>query len=184
VLQGNGFANEARGFSQVLVVATAGGYDTAVLSDSAGADQLDASPSYVWLRGTGYSVRADGFDYIAVVATYGGNDSARLVGSDGDDYLSVWLNQRDLYAGSVQIHTYNFQSVLFDGGGGYDSIDYYQAGKNAALYGRSSYGQISDQIFATQFTGVESIMANVRASQRLRTDFAALEFAFQKLGRR
>ena len=39
ILQGTGFANEARGFSQVTVVATAGGYDSASLSDSAGADQ-------------------------------------------------------------------------------------------------------------------------------------------------
>jgi hypothetical protein len=184
VLQGSNFASEARGFSQVFVIATAGGYDTASLSDSAGADQLDASPSYVWLRGTGYSIRAEGFDYIAVVATYGGNDTARLIGSDGDDYLGVWLNQRDLYSSTVQIHTYSFQTVQFDGGGGYDSVNYYQAAKNASLYGRSSYGQISDQIFATQFSGVEAVMASVRSNQRLRTDLLALDFAFQKMGRK
>ncbi len=184
VLQGTGFSNEARSFSQVFVIATAGGNDTASLSDSAGADQLDASPSYVWLRGTGYSIRAEGFDYIAVVATYGGNDTARLVGSDGDDYFSVWFNQRDLYTSTVQIHTYNFQTVQFDGGGGYDSVNYYQAAKNASLYARSSYGQINDQIFATQFSGVEAMMASVRSSQRLRTDLAALDFAFQKMGRK
>jgi subtilisin family serine protease len=184
VLQGSGFSNEARGFSQVFVIATAGGYDTASLSDSAGADQLDASPSYVWLRGTGYSIRADGFDYIAVVATYGGSDTARLVGSEGDDYLGVWLNQRDLYTSTVQIHTYNFQTLQFDGGGGYDSVNYYQAARNASLYGRSSYGQINDQIFATQFSGVEAVMASVRSSQRLRTDLAALDFAFQRMGRK
>src|SRR5206468_12281033 len=121
-LHGSGFANEARGFSQVFVFATAGGYDSATLSDSAGADQLDASPAYVWLRGTGYSVRAEGFDYIAVVATYGNGDTARLVGSDANDVLGVWFNQRDLYTSSVQIHTYSFQTVQFAGVGGYDSI--------------------------------------------------------------
>ncbi|MBW8883846.1 MAG: S8 family serine peptidase, partial [Planctomycetia bacterium] len=184
LLQGNGFSNEARGFAQVNVIATAGGYDSATLSDSAGADQLDATPSYVWLRGTGYSIRAEGFDYIAVVATYGSNDTARLVGSDGDDSFGVWWNQRDLYTSTVQIHTYNFQMVQFDGGGGYDAVNYYQASKNASLSARSNYGQINDQLFATQFSGVEAVMATVRSSQRLRTDLAALDFAFQKMGRK
>jgi subtilisin family serine protease len=184
VLQGSGFSNEARGFSQVIASCTAGGYDTAVLSDSGHADQLDASPTSAWLRGTGYSVRTEGFEYVAVVATWGGGGTARLVGSSGDDALGVYLNQRDLYAGSTQIHTYNFQTVQFDGGAGNDSVSYYEAGKTASLYGRSNYGAISDQLFSTQFMGVESVMASVRSSQKLRTDLAALDFAFQQMGRK
>jgi hypothetical protein len=183
-LQGSGFSNEARGFSQVAVSANAGGRDAAVLYDSAGADQFDASPTYAWLRGTGYSIRVEGFDQITVVATYGSGDTARLVGSDGNDLLTMWCYVRDLYAGGVEIHTYNFQVVQFEGGGGYDSIDFYANGKNPSLYGRSNYGSIVDQAFETQFSGVESVLANIRANQKLRTDLAALEYAFQKVGKK
>ena len=183
VLQGSGFSNEARGFSQVVVLAASGGYDSAVLSDSAAADQLDASSTYVWLRGAGYSIRAEGFDYITAIATYANRDFVHFVGSEGNDALGVWWNNRNFYSGHCEIHTYNFQTAQFDGNGGNDYIDYYSAGKNPYVYGRSNYGALIDQIFATQFNGVESVFANVRSSQKLRTDLAALDFAFQKYGR-
>lgn len=180
VLQGTGFVNEARGFADVAVWAAAGGYDTASLTDSAGADQLDASAAYVWLRGTGYSIRTAGFDDITVSATAGSSDVARLVGSDGNDVLGVWWNNRNLYAGGVAIHTYNFQKAQFDGRGGYDTIDYYSSIKSSLLYGRANYGTIVDQIFETQFNGVEATLAHVRTNHKLKTDLAALDFAFRK----
>jgi len=183
ILQGGGFANEARGFSQVTVFATAGGYDVASLSDSAGADLLDASASYAWLRGAGYSIRAEGFDSVTVYATYGSHDFAHLVGSDGNDVLGVWWNNRNLYVAGVEIHTFNFQLVRFDGGGGYDAIDYYSSGKHGYLYGRSNYGSLIDQIFETQFNGVEAVLARVRSNQKLKTDLAALEFYYRSVGR-
>jgi len=178
-LRGVGFANEARGFSQVIVLATSGGYDTAVLNDSSGADQLEASPAYAWLHGTGYSIRIQGFDDITVNATSGSGDFAHLIGSNYDDVLGVWWNNRNLFAGGTAIHTYNFQRVQFDGNGGYDTIDYYSSGKGL-LYGRSNYGSLIDQVFETQFNGVESVLAHVRSTHRLKTDMAALEYAFQK----
>src|SRR5439155_23819062 len=157
----------------------AGGYDMATLYDSAGADQLDASQSYAWLRGSGYSIRAEGFDYIMVNATYGSGDFAHLIGSDGNDVLGVWWNNRNLYVGGVEIHTFNFQLVQFDGGSGYDYIGYYSSSKGGHLIGRSNYGSLIDQVFATQFNGVEAVLAHVRSTHKLKTDLAALEFAFQ-----
>lgn len=182
-LAGTGFSSEVTGFSEVLVYATAGGYDSAVFYDSAGIDQLDVSSVYAWQRGSGYSIRAEGFEYIAALATYGGGDRLNLIGSTGDDSLSLYLNNRNLFTGGVQIYTYNFQSALFNGGGGFDLIDYYAAGKTASIYGRNSYGAILDSAFETQFTGVETILARTRSTQKLRTDLAVLDFTFQKMGR-
>jgi subtilisin family serine protease len=184
ILQGNGFNNEARGVSQWMVFATAGGYDRATLKDSAGADQLDAGATYAWLRGPGYSIRAEGFDYLTVNATHGSGDFAHFIGTESNDVLGVWRNNRNLYTGGVEIHTFGFQTVQFDGGGGWDYIDYYSSSKKGYLYGRSDYGSLIDQVFETQFNGVESVLARVRSSHRLKTDLAALEFAFQKWGRK
>jgi hypothetical protein len=74
--------------------------------------------------------------------------------------------------------------VQFDGGGGYDSVNYYSGSSSGYLYGRSNYGSVIDQVFETQFNGVESVLANIRQSHKLKTDLAALEFVFQKLGRK
>jgi subtilisin family serine protease len=183
-LQGSGFFNEARGFSQVVVLATAGGYDAATLNDSAGADQLDASARFAWLRGSNFSVRAEGFDSIVVSSTYGSGDVARLWGSAGNDSLSVWSYNRTFYSTGVVIQTFNFRHVSFDGGGGIDNIDYYSSSKGGRLYGRSHYGAIVDQVFETQFSGIESLLARVRSSHKLKTDLAALEFYYQRIGRK
>jgi hypothetical protein len=98
--------------------------------------------------------------------------------------LSVWRNQRNLYADGAVIHTIDFQQVRFDGGGGLDTIDYYSSGKSGYLYGRSHYGSLIDQAFETQFNGIELVQARLRSAHRLKMDLAALEFVFQKYGRK
>lgn len=184
VFQTGGLKAETRGFAEVVVMATAGGYDTATLQDSPGADELDASSRYVWLRGAGYSIRAEGFDNITIRSTFGSGDVARLYGNEGDDALAVWSNQRTFYSAGVVIQTLNFRSVVFDGGGGQDRVAYYSSHRPGYLYGRSHYGSIADQTFETQFFGVESVLATVRATHKLRTDLAALEYYFQRIGRK
>jgi subtilisin family serine protease len=180
---GGVYSAQASGFGEVIIAATAGGYDTAVLYDSAAIDYLDVSAAYAWQRGGNYSIRAEGFEYIAAIATYGGGDRLNLIGSTGDDALGIYLNTRNLFSGGVQIYTYNFQSAMFDGGGGYDHVEYYAVAKNPSLYGRGAYGRILDQLFETQFSGVESLVAQTRSSQKLKADLAALDYAFQKFTR-
>jgi hypothetical protein len=51
------------------------------------------------------------------------------------------------------------------------------------LEGRGNRGLIADTVFATQFAEVESLLAIVRTSHRLRTDLVAVDFAFQRIGR-
>lgn len=183
-VEGAGFKLEASGFSQVLVLATGGGYDKAWLHDSWGADELDASSRFVWLRGAGYSLRAEGFENIVVAATAGSRDVARFWGSTGNDLLTVWGAQRNFYSGGVSIETSNIRQVSFDAGGGYDQIDYYSASSSGRLYGRSHYGTIVDQAFETYFSATESVTARVRQVHKLKTDLAAVEFYFQKIGRK
>ncbi len=183
-LDGPGFRLEARGFAQSLILARSGGYDSAWLQDSRGSDELDASSRFVWLRGTGYSVRLEGFDSIVVSATAGGGDVARLWGGTGNDVLTVWNYQRNFYSAGVAIQLSSFKQVAFDGGGGYDTVDYATAGRNARLYGRAAYGSIVDQAFETQFADAEAVTARVRSVHKLKTDLAGIEFYFQRLGRK
>jgi hypothetical protein len=166
------------------VQATAGGYDTASLQDSAGVDELDASANYAWLRGSGYSLRVEGFDSVTVRSTFGSGDVARLYGSAGDDVLTVWSNQRSFYSAGVVIQTFNFRFVAIDGGGGHDRVEYYSSNRPSHLYGRSNYGAIIDQTYETQFFGVEGVLAHVRSNHKLKTDLAALAYYFQRIGRK
>lgn len=184
LLQGGGVRIEARGFAEVIVHAGAGGYDTATLQDSPGRDELEASSRYAWLRGSNYSLRAEGFDSVIVRSTLGTGDVARLYGNDGVDVLSVWSNQRNFYSAGVVIQTFNFRFAAFDGGGGLDRVDYYTSRPASYLYGRANYGSIVDQAFETQFFGVESVLASLRNVHRVKTDLAALEFHFRKMGRK
>lgn len=180
-LQGTGYFSEARGFSQLIVSATAGGYDTATLADSGGADQLDVSAASAWLRGNGYSIRAEGFNSVAVNGA-GGSDFAHFIGSSGDDLLTIWGTSRNFYTAGVAIQTSGFRQAQFDGGGGSDSVEYYSSSKSSYLYGRADYGSLVDQAMQTQFNGVESVLARLRSSHRLKADLAALEFYYGRIG--
>jgi subtilisin family serine protease len=181
VLAGAGFSIDAHAFGQTIVLATAGGYDTATLSGSSGADQLDVSAAYAWLHANGFSIRAEGFDRFDVNATSGG-DFAHFIGSSGDDLLTVWGSNRNFFTGGVEIYTTGFRQAQFDGGGGHDSVDYYSSSRSSYLYGRSDYGLFVDQALRTQFNGVDSVLARLRASHRLKTDLAALEFYYRRIG--
>jgi hypothetical protein len=125
----------------------------------------------------------EGFETITVNATFGSGDFAQLVGSDGNDVLGIWWNNRNLYSGGVEIRTFGFENARFDGGGGTDSIGYYSSTKNSRLYALAHYGTVVDQVFRTEFNGIESFQARVRPAHRLRAELAALEFAFQRWGR-
>jgi hypothetical protein len=145
---------------------------------------LYASAKLTWLRGTGFSIRTEGFDTITVNGTFGTGDFAHLAGSDGNDVLGMWWNNRNLYTGGVEIRTFGFENAQFDGGGGYDSIGYYSSTKNSRLYAQSHYGAVVDQVFKTEFNGIESFQAQVRSAHKLKAELAALEFAFQRWGSR
>jgi hypothetical protein len=183
-LSGAGFQVEVRGFGQHLILGTAGGSDSATLYGSAARDELDASSRFVWLRGGGQNVRLEGFESMRVFATPGGGDVARFWGSDGNDVLGVWSQNRDFYSGGVSVITTGFGQAAFVGGGGWDTVDYSTTARGARLYGRAHYGAIVDRAFETQFSEVEAVLARVRSAHKFKADLAALEFYFQRIGRR
>jgi hypothetical protein len=182
-LTGGGFERFAAGCGAVNASATGGGRDTALLRDSAGADRLDANPANAWLRGTGFSIWTGGFEETTILATAGSGDFAGLYGSAGNDYLSLWGSSRYLAAGGVQIRTDGFQWAWFDGGGGYDQVDFYPTSREPRLRGRDDRGSINDGALATEFAAVESLLASVRKNHKLRTDLKAIDFVFRKIGR-
>jgi hypothetical protein len=118
-----------------------------------------------------------------VQATPGGGDVARLFGTSANDVLSVWSGTRTFTGGGVQIHTDGFQHATFDGGNGTDRVDFYTASATTRLTGRADRGAIADELFATEFANVESLLATVRRGHDLQTDLAAVDFAFRKFGR-
>jgi subtilisin family serine protease len=157
--------------------------DRAIFYDSAASDLFDAQARWARMTGPGFANIATGIQYVQAISSAGGNDRASLTGSDGNDVLGVWGGSRTLTSAGTQVSTSNFQFVQFNGGGGFDYVDYYANDLSPSVYGRNSYGDIVDQAFETQFSGVEMMLARVRATQRLKSDLAALDYAFQKMGR-
>jgi hypothetical protein len=156
--------------------------DTAMLYDSAGNDQLEAGVTATTLSGPGYFSRAEGFGRVTVFATAGGGDTALLTGSAGDDALTVWAGVRLFQVGGVTIRAENFQTARFDGEGGYDEVRFYTAGKQSWLGGQGSTGWVYAPGFTTEFAEVESLLAHVRAKHKLRTDLAAFDYVFRRIG--
>ena len=156
--------------------------DVALLYDSAGLDNLEAGLTSVTLSGGGFRSSVEGFGNVTIYATAGSRDSARLVGSAGDDTLLVSGGTRQLTGGGVTIRTEGFQSVQFQGGGGQDTVDFTTTGRQSSLGGRADAGWIAALGYTTEFSEVESLLANVRMGDRVSTDLAALDFVFRRIG--
>jgi Ca2+-binding RTX toxin-like protein len=156
--------------------------DTAVLYDSAGRDTLQAGITSVTLSGSGFQSTAEGFGNVTIYATAGSGDHANLTGSAGNDTLTVWAGVRLLDAGGVQMRAENFQTATFSGGEGWDRVDYYVTGKKGWLGGSGETGWVHATGFTTEFAEVESLLAHARARQKLRTELAALDYLFRKIG--
>ncbi|MDX1944209.1 MAG: S8 family serine peptidase [Pirellulaceae bacterium] len=156
--------------------------DTAVLYDSAGLDNLEASLTSVSLSGSGFRSTVDGFGKVTIYATAGTRDMATLVGSAGSDTLLVSGGVRQLTGGGVTIRTENFQAVQFQAGGGSDAINFSSTAKQSSLGGRGSGGWISTLGYTTEFAEVESVLASIRLGDRLSTDLTALDYLFRRIG--
>ena len=156
--------------------------DRAILFDSAGRDHVQAGVNSTTLTGPGYSSQADGFGQITIHATAGGGDTALLTGTSGDDTLTVWAGVRLFHGGGVTIRAEKFASLRFDGDAGFDEVNFYTAGKQSWLGGRGDTGWVYAPGFTTEFAEVESLLAHVRAKHKLRTDLAALDYFFRRIG--
>ncbi|MEX2173368.1 MAG: S8 family serine peptidase [Pirellulaceae bacterium] len=156
--------------------------DSAVLHDSAGQDFLTASATSVVFTGNGFRSAVEGFGNVTVYATAGGDDYARLHGSAGNDVLGVSLGRRVLHTGGVNIWTENFQTVHFYGGEGWDHVNFFAGSKHSSLGGQGATGWAYAQGYITQFAEVESLLAHVRAKQRLHAELSALDYFYRRIG--
>ena len=103
-------------------------------------------------------------------------------GSTGNDTLTVWAGVRFFQGGGVTIRAENFANFRFDGGDGFDQVNFYTAGKQSWLGGQGQAGWVYAPGFTTEFAEVESLLAHVRTKHKLRTDLAALDYVFRKIG--
>jgi hypothetical protein len=179
-LVGGGLTARASSVESTRVIGNR--FDTALLYDSAGRDRLEASTSSVTLTGPGFASSAEGFGNVTILATAGGGDTGLLTGSSGNDTLTVWAGVRLLQGGGTTIRAENFANVRFDGGDGYDQVNFYTAGKHSWLGGQGETGWVYAPGYTTEFAEVESLLAHVRAKQKLSTELTALDYVFRKIG--
>jgi subtilisin family serine protease len=179
-LVGGGIAASASNVESVRVIGSL--LDSALLYDSAGRDHLDATVSSTTLTGPGYVSSAEGFGHVTICATAGGADTAQLTGSSGNDTLIVWADVRLFQGGGVNIRAEGFEKLRYDGGEGFDQVDFYTAGKRSWLGGQDSTGWVYAPGFTTEFAEVESLLAHARAKHKLSTELAALDYIFRKIG--
>ncbi|MCI0358956.1 MAG: S8 family peptidase [Planctomycetaceae bacterium] len=179
-LVGGGISATAASVESTRVIGNV--LDTALLYDSAGRDHLDASVTSTTLAGPGFVSSAQGFGHITVIATSGGGDTAQLTGSSGNDTLIVWAGVRLFQGGGTTIRAEGFETLRFEGGDGFDRVDFYTAGKRSWLGGQGDTGWVYAPSFTTEFTDVESLLAHVRSKHKLSTELAALDYVFRKIG--
>ena len=156
--------------------------DTAVLYDSASRDWLEAGLTSVTLVGSGFHSIAQGFGNVTIHATAVSGDQAVLLGSSGDDRLRVWKGVRVLEVGGVQIRAENFQSARFYAGAGFDEVHFHTAGKPAWIGGQGNTSTLRSQGFTTELADAETLLAYAKAKHKLRTELAALDYLFRKIG--
>jgi subtilisin family serine protease len=177
---GGGYTLESTGVERVHFDGARN--DSVVLYDSEINDTFEAMGGRTRLTGPDYENIVEGAGSVVAVAS-AGFDSAHFTGSAGNDALVVSAGTRTFYSGKRVQRTEGFEQAVFSGGGGFDSVEFYTSSRTGRLEGRGNRGLIADTVFATQFAEVESLLAIVRTSHRLRTDLVAVDFAFQRIGR-
>ncbi len=114
----NAFQYQLTGFAAVTVNATAGGIDTANLTDSTGIDNLIVKANSTILSGAGYSIRVNGFEKVNVTSV-GGKDRVSVFDGPGNDTFSASGKVATMAYPSTRVQLTNFASAsLFSTAGG------------------------------------------------------------------
>jgi hypothetical protein len=116
---GNGFQNSARGFNDVVLVATSG-HDQVKLVGSQGNDRLLVNDGRQVLRTEAGRTAAVGFDAMVVYAV-GGSDTATIVGTAGNDRLELSGQHLHFASPGFKIWADGFERVSAVSGGGFDT---------------------------------------------------------------
>ena len=110
------------GFDRVNIVATAGGYDRAVLIGSAGSDVLYADRnSTTMTASSGEITRAVGFDRVDVNGG-GGLDLSFVQGSEQNESFYADSDEVEFQSTVQLLRMVQFEQTHFDGNGGADEV--------------------------------------------------------------
>ncbi len=122
MLTNQSFTAFASGFDRIAVVAGRGGYDTAVLRGTTGADQFFADANSVSAALSDGAVRrVVGFDEVDVQGL-AGHDVGRMVGSSDVDLLQA-LREGTTFESTMQlVRLTQIEDQRFDGNGGGDEV--------------------------------------------------------------
>jgi subtilisin family serine protease len=107
---GGGRRVTADQIEQIRIVG--GASDRALLYDSLGNDNLEATPRSVGLTGTGFANSVEGFGAVSAVASDGGNDVARLYDSTASDTLTGGPTSVTLRGSGFKNEARGFEQVI------------------------------------------------------------------------
>lgn len=157
--------------------------DSAILQDSAGNEYFEAGLTYAWMKGEGFNAYAEGFGSVNAYSN-GGWDFAQFVGTLADETLSIWGANRALIGSGSTIVTEGFEKASFIGRGGHDTVDFIATTPKSWLGGIGNFGWTSSaEGYVTEFSEIETLLANVRTNQSLGTELNAIDFVFRKVAR-
>jgi len=138
---------KALGFGTVRAHATAGGNDTAVLTDTKDNDTLTAAPEGMELKGAGYTLVALGFE-TTVAESIGGKDTATLEDSSGNDTFIAGPKEATFqFANKFVQKALGFETVAAYASGGDDTVTLLESSGDDTLTAKSDQVDFSGENF-------------------------------------
>ncbi len=156
---GEGFANQARGFSAVHAFATAGGHDKVKLYDSAGNDTFDANPVESAMFGEGFYNRGKFFEEVHAFATAGGDDTALFYDSPGDDTFYSNVVEGAMFGNGFYNRAKFFENLHAHSTGGNDRSFLFDSSGDDRLEASADRAWLSAGNVATWVYGFEYVRA-------------------------
>ena len=162
-MTGAGYTNHSDNFEKTTAVATAGGFDRALLNDSAGNDVFTAWSNRATFVGAGLNYEVQGFDEVTAQSTTG-YDQASLYDSAGNDFFTAWFDRAALTGAGFDNESRGFDAVTaFANGGGYDEATLYDSAGDDWLTAGPAKAFMSGNGFVNTAQGFERTVAQATA---------------------
>jgi len=147
-----GFTSTVNGFPYVYAYSTAGGNDTATMTDSAGTDTFYGYPTNSVLTGPGFYDNVTGFKMVSASSTHGGNDVAYLYDSPGNDTFTASPTSATFSGTGFSNTAAGFRYVFaYSSAGGNDSADLTDAALDGLYIGQGNAGSLAGGTGATAY---------------------------------
>jgi len=135
------------------------GYDSIVLTGTAGDETATLRKVYMTLAGVGFSASALGVESVRVDSG-GGNDTAHLYDTAGDDHFYGHSDTASLYGDGFYNTVTGFANVnAFANAGGYDLANLYDSAGNDRFNGHGTYAYLQGDGFSNLAAGFDRVHA-------------------------